>query len=138
MFAYLVIAFELTILSTVFWYIFIREDKPFRVAENMWGQYDNQSQVLSNQIQPAPSTQKPDDWVSLNQSLNDDYCGNRSHVQFRRSVSSAKEGLPKIKRNPALKYGWVMEEIDEPEHATGRIWGDFRRTLEDLRLRMSS
>ena len=39
MFAYLVIGFEIAILYTVFWYVFLREVKPHRVSGNPWGQY---------------------------------------------------------------------------------------------------
>ena len=40
MFAYLVIAIELAILYSVFWYVFVREPKPFKVGADMWGTYD--------------------------------------------------------------------------------------------------
>ena len=39
-FAYLVIAIELAILYSVFWYVFVREPKPFKVGPAMWGTYD--------------------------------------------------------------------------------------------------
>lgn len=42
MFAYLLIGIELTILFGVFWYVFIREPKPFRVGNSgMWGSYES-------------------------------------------------------------------------------------------------
>lgn len=43
MYAYLIIAAELLILYTVFWYIFLREPKPYKVKGNPWGLYDGQS-----------------------------------------------------------------------------------------------
>ena len=40
MLAYFVIAIELSILYTVFWYVFLREPKPYRIKGNAWGSYD--------------------------------------------------------------------------------------------------
>jgi len=39
MLAYAIIAFELAILYTVFWYVFLREPRPYRVQGNTWGGY---------------------------------------------------------------------------------------------------
>jgi len=39
MFAYLVIGFELAILYTIFWYVFIREPKPLKLRADQWGRY---------------------------------------------------------------------------------------------------
>lgn len=39
MFAYVLIALELVILYSVFWYVFVREPKPFELKENLWGYY---------------------------------------------------------------------------------------------------
>jgi len=38
--AYTIIAIELAILYTVFWYVFLREPKPYRLRGNAWGAYD--------------------------------------------------------------------------------------------------
>jgi hypothetical protein len=40
MLAYAIIAVELLILYTVFWYVFLREPKPYRIKGNAWGVYD--------------------------------------------------------------------------------------------------
>jgi len=41
MFAYLLIGLELTILFSVFWYVFIREPKPFQIEHSgLWGSYE--------------------------------------------------------------------------------------------------
>lgn len=41
MFAYLLILAELTILASVYWFVFIREPKPLEIRENIWGCYDS-------------------------------------------------------------------------------------------------
>jgi hypothetical protein len=42
--AYVIIAIELAILYTVFWYVFLREPKPYRLRGNAWGAYDDVEQ----------------------------------------------------------------------------------------------
>lgn len=37
--AYLIIGIELAILYTVFWYVFLREPRPYKIKENIWGYY---------------------------------------------------------------------------------------------------
>ncbi len=39
MLAYAIIAFEMAILYTVFWYVFLREPRPYRIHGNPWGGY---------------------------------------------------------------------------------------------------
>ena len=39
MFAYLLIAFEVILLSSVYYYIFLREPRPFEIKEDIWGYY---------------------------------------------------------------------------------------------------
>lgn len=39
MLAYLIIGIELAILYTVFWYVFLREPRPYKIKENIWGYY---------------------------------------------------------------------------------------------------
>ena len=47
MFAYLLIAAELIILSTVFWYVFLKEPRPFELKDNLWGYYDKSLDVYT-------------------------------------------------------------------------------------------
>jgi hypothetical protein len=44
MFAYLVIGTEIAILYTVFWYVFLREPKPYKVSGNPWGRYSGKAE----------------------------------------------------------------------------------------------
>ncbi len=52
MLAYAIIAFEMAILYTVFWYVFLREPRPYRIQGNPWGGYtkpassDNASNLI--------------------------------------------------------------------------------------------
>jgi len=51
--AYTIIAIELAILYTVFWYVFLREPKPYRIRGNAWGAYD------------GPETSEPSNLLAL-------------------------------------------------------------------------
>jgi hypothetical protein len=48
MLAYVIIAVELLILYTVFWYVFLREPKPYRIKGNAWGVYDGPSPAVKS------------------------------------------------------------------------------------------
>ena len=39
MLIYLIIAAELAILYTVFWYVYVRDPKPYKITGNPWGKY---------------------------------------------------------------------------------------------------
>ena len=39
MLAYLIIAFELAVLYTIFWYIFLRQPKRPKISLGLWGRY---------------------------------------------------------------------------------------------------
>lgn len=41
MLIYLIIAAELAILYTVFWYVFVRDPKPYKISGPLWGKYDD-------------------------------------------------------------------------------------------------
>ncbi|MDZ4836783.1 MAG: hypothetical protein SGJ27_23630 [Candidatus Melainabacteria bacterium] len=41
MFAHLLIIAELCILAAAFYYVFVREPRPYEIKENIWGYYDH-------------------------------------------------------------------------------------------------
>lgn len=60
MFAYVLIALELLILYGVFWYVFVREPRPFELKENLWGYYsDTNGESLRNLIDESESIGHP-------------------------------------------------------------------------------
>jgi len=131
MFAYLIIAFEIAFLYTVFWYIFLREPKPFRVVGDPWGRYDNtRSQSASQYNQAASNQNNRPEWMTYNESLYNEYRPARAPYK-----SPAMVELPKMNRNPAIKYGWVQEDDVEPT-TMPRILVGFRESLDVLRLRI--
>jgi hypothetical protein len=58
MLAYLIIAVELLILYTVFWYVFLREPKPYRIQGNAWGAYDGPDPSIQKFAQGYPNQQQ--------------------------------------------------------------------------------
>jgi hypothetical protein len=70
MFAYAIIAFELLILYTVFWYVFLREPQPYRIQGNPWGGYHNgeQEQRLLNGF--ARAAQASESVANSNNAIN--------------------------------------------------------------------
>jgi hypothetical protein len=130
MFAYLIIGSEIAILYTVFWYVFLREPKPFKLHGNMWGQYEINNGFSARHFDPTLPLQEqnPEVFALEQQFYADETSGNKSRVHFRHATPARYADLPKIKRNPALGYGWVFEE--EPPSAWSRLLVGFRETLQ--------
>jgi len=127
MFAYFIITFEVAFLYTVFWYIFLREPKPFRVVGDPWGRYDTDANN-ANQNPALAMQSNRHEWMGVNQSQ---YYGSPA----RHQNGSVPKELPTINRNPAIKYGWVAEDDQQPA-TMPRVLVGFRETLDELRLRM--
>ncbi len=88
MFAYVLIALELLILYSVFWYVFVREPKPFELKENLWGYYSNQD---------------GESFRNLVKSSND------AHPQIKRSrrCRASHSGQQKLQVEAKQGSGWV-------------------------------
>lgn len=129
MFAYLLIVAELAILYTVFWYIFLREPKPFKVEESLWGHYE----VANRKLEPSShSADSHADWMTLNESLYNELCVGRARAQKQRAHGRCNS-LPSISRTPHMKYGWVSAD-EEPVTLLDRLASGFERTVEVLRV----
>lgn len=73
MFAYAIIAFELLILYTVFWYVFLREPQPYRIQGNPWGGYQHgeQEQRLLNGFARAAQVVEPTEKAIADRAITD-------------------------------------------------------------------
>ena len=76
MLAYLIIGIELAILYTVFWYVFLREPRPYKIKENIWGYYPGfgkDEDSLANSL-PENLTRKPNFYNAESQSPDHGHC----------------------------------------------------------------
>ena len=137
MFACLMIVSELAILYTVFWYIFLRETKPYRISGNPWGHYEGHDKgtKLLHRADFSHDLEEPKpDWMRLEQHrleqiLDHERDTNKTRL-YEIKASSKRGELPKIARNPALKYGWEMNE-KPPTKLTKLLLG-FKDTIHQL------
>ena len=72
MFGIAIIAFELLILYTVFWYVFLREPRPYRITKHLWGHYEgfdgDNSETLARKLHAHARDQKAiaEEWTDKN------------------------------------------------------------------------
>lgn len=101
MFAYLLIIVELTILASAYWYVFIREPKPFEIKENIWGYYDQPLNAGTG--------------YGINGMSSDQYNATTKVKKARRVASGhvllkSRHGVKRKEVKGAdLKYGWVQD-----------------------------
>jgi len=49
MFACIVVAFEVALLTAAFWYVFVRQEKPYKIIGDPWGNYSGISDPTRGQ-----------------------------------------------------------------------------------------
>ncbi len=76
MLVYLIIAAELAILYTVFWYVYVHEPRPYKPRRGLWGSYDESLARVS-----------ADAHASEDQSLNSSWGSDRADDYLRMPVS---------------------------------------------------
>jgi hypothetical protein len=107
MFAYLLIILELTILASAYWYVFVREPKPFEIKENIWGYYDQPLNVGTG--------------YGVNGMSSDQYNASTRVKRARRVASGhvllkSRHGVKRKEVNGAeLRRGWIQEVEDTAE-----------------------
>lgn len=127
MFAYLIIAAELLVLYTVFWYIFLREPRPYRIKSEMWGRYDTNAlnryfESLEHELHEtnASSAYSQDSaWLHINEG---------AQMNRLATLSIAKAACPQLQgagtnsrygesqhagqygRSFKPNYGWTVED----------------------------
>jgi hypothetical protein len=95
MLAYVIIAVELLILYTVFWYVFLREPKPYSIKGNAWGVYDG----------PNPSVQ------SFAQGFHNIGGGHRAHGD---NCGCQADNERKVRSASAIHEEWHASSTNVP------------------------
>ena len=110
MFAYALIAAELLLLSLVFWFVFIREPKPFEVKENMWGYYQTPEEQNASLLPPFATSYN--DEFSFPSKSKATSKRRRINHQFKRMVRRTRHGVRNgISRGEdELRNGWIYVE----------------------------
>lgn len=123
MFAYLIIAAELAFLYTVFWYIFLREPKPYRIKGEMWGRYESNAlaryfESLEQETNASSVYGSSEyEWLNRIEGVNKNKL---QTVAISRPVCPQLQGASAHRGycapQQAKKYGWV---VDEPNRLDG-------------------
>lgn len=104
MFAYLLIIVELSILASAYWYVFVREPKPFEIKENIWGYYDQPLNAGTG--------------YGINGMNSDQYNATTKVKKARRVASGhvllkSRHGVKRAEVKGAdMRYGWVQDAED--------------------------
>lgn len=133
MFEYVLIASELIMLTGFFWYVFIREPKPFELKENLWGVYDPRVDAFTARGAHRPAQQPVEVDHELSYAIHDDYadyesaysysqsqygkqnrrCNNRAARAVAREARLAQFSQPTIqpvRNNCSKTNGWIYVE----------------------------
>jgi len=120
MFAYLIIAAELLVLYTVFWYIFLREPRPYRIKGEMWGRYEYNAlasyfESLEHELRQesnASAAYRHAEYEWLNSM-------DGSHLNRAQTMAISKPICPQLqsaqggyRMQNAKKYGWIPDNPD--------------------------
>ena len=155
MFAYFIIACELAILYTVFWYIFLREPKPYKIVGDPWGTYEGKNDdlyILAERLPQAVNHSHegymqsgyvpPGHFQSGNSQAaywQSGYSPTPSYeprrAPARRHQESSCQCPHTAPQNPSMRYGWVVAEQPKPG-TLARLLFSLGRKIEGLNPRL--
>jgi hypothetical protein len=137
MFAYLLITAELLILSAAFYYVFVREPRPFEIKENIWGCYDQAVDTSTGYGVSASES-----FTSTTTTTNGAPKRSRKmrkaiytgHVLLR----SARHGVKaKMATASAIKQGWVESNESKPAKPLASVLAFLGEALTRLSVKIS-
>ena len=140
MFAYVIIACELAILYTVFWYIFLREPKPYTIHGDPWGTYDEAPDLTADGINTVyddmPMHEQSNYWSMMARSARAP-----ENTMSPRAILARKHGENSchcqhtVASTPSVRYGWVQSQA--PKRGSFARWLYFmKRKIEGLNPRL--
>lgn len=112
--AYLIIGIELAILYTVFWYVFLREPRPYKIKENIWGYYPGfggNTETLAQNV--------PDDISQKSNQYRYDPSGNsRATQNYEHCCQCAEHQSQNQQNSLAIQQEWQVD----PENQVKRYF----------------
>ena len=150
MFAYLIIGIELAILYSVFWYVFVREPRPYRINGSIWGSYETgvpgftaqevdtlvleykqntEQKICFDRRVPRPAYPHP------TSSAYDPSLFVAPFNQYRGPVESLDTKDPYC-WNSTSKYGWVAIDDRAPSTIIAKLYWKAANWLEDISVKL--
>ncbi|MBX9666590.1 MAG: hypothetical protein K2X93_03180 [Candidatus Obscuribacterales bacterium] len=132
MFACLLVLAEMCLLATVFWYVFVREPRPFEITDNLWGCYD--------QPLDAVTGYGAADQSNSNSQVRDESRMSRNSRQSMHQVvllRSSRHGVKRKKANIDLKNGWVESDQTRPSGLVANALSGIAEKLNQLSMMFS-
>jgi hypothetical protein len=159
MFAYILIGLELAILTGVFWYVFIREPKPFRVGNSgLWGSYEGgamQFQQFSqadldtlvmeykqnahNQVlvdRRVPRFANPHMTPTFASDFRDPSLGSGRQLPLENGWNALYKSNSNSQSNKGAEYGWVAHVDNKPTHAIAEFFTSLLCWFENLSVKL--
>lgn len=135
MFAYALIAAELLLISLVFYFVFVREPKPFEVKENMWGYYGSSDGENVNNLPTFVSVINEELAFPQKKKISK---RRRINHQLKRMMRRTRHGVRKgfEETKPALKNGWIYVSEDKP-NCVGNLLAYLGQLLTNLSAKFS-
>ena len=134
MLIYLIIAAELAILYTVFWYVYVRDPKPYKISGNLWGKYGDKGFTAGGADPTLPfaveTEQEMMRWWRQAQSE-----GNPDNMEAKIARSNALRYRRMMHRRYPLKHEhYAQPDANAPQEQAliSRVLGMFSRTLDAL------
>jgi hypothetical protein len=131
MFAYLVIGFELAILYTIFWYVFIREPKPLKLRADQWGRYQRGSNHFTAYGAEHHPPYQPTDAIDQRQLYNQSRQRMAAHRRRQRLNLSQNYGDPRKRQAPFPLRDTTNYDY-ERRSAVERFLANLTRAITDL------
>jgi hypothetical protein len=118
MFAYLLVAIEVAILYFAYWFVFIREPKPYKVAGSMWGTYDYKGDDFSTY----------DDWSFITSRYITDE-ERQAMINLQKGIVCVPNKLPMKPITNTKGFGWVADEPKTDPVAVRNLLAKFSDVL---------
>ncbi len=130
MFACLIVLAEVCLLATVFWYVFVREPRPFEITDNLWGCYDQKLDAVTGYGAADQS-----DAISEGRSESRMSRSSKKSMHQVVLLRSSRHGVKR--KNANLKNGWVELNQKRPSGFIANALSGIAEKLNQLSMMFS-